>query len=151
MDLKIKKLYEDAKIPSYGSEEAAGLDLYTYLDERLRECGIWLQTESVYHNKSVYVINTGLSLELPKGTVGIIRPRSSAFRKGLMISGVLDSDFRGQVMVQVWNISNQDISLHHGDRIAQLIVMPYIKVNIEEVLELSNTIRGENGFGSTGQ
>ncbi len=142
-NVKIKKLNENAIIPTYGSEFAAGADLYACLDEPL----VIKKGETVF-------VSTGISIELPEGTAGLIYARSGlACKKGLAPAnkvGVVDSDYRGEVMVALHNHSKENYELQPGERIAQLVVTPFIKANfIEE--ELSNTKRGTGGFGSTGK
>ena len=142
-DVKIKKLNEKAIIPTYGSNDAAGADLYACLDDVL----------TVKKGETVFV-PTGISIELPKGTAGLIYARSGlACKKGLAPAnkvGVVDSDYRGEVMVALHNHSKENYELQPGERIAQLIVTPYIKANFIED-ELSDTKRGSGGFGSTGK
>lgn len=141
-DVKIKKVNEKAIIPTYGSEEAAGADLYACLDDMV----VIKKGETVF-------VPTGVAIELPKGTAGLLFARSGlASKKGLAPAnkvGVIDSDYRGEILVALHNHSKKDYELQSGERIAQLLITPYIKANfIEE--ELSDTKRGSGGFGSTG-
>ena len=143
IDVKIKKLDENAKIPTKGSVEAAGADLYA------------LCTEDITIEPSATVmIRTGIAIELPQGTVGLIYARSGiASKRGLAPAnkvGVVDNDYRGEVMVALHNHSTAPQTITNGERIAQLVVMPYYCVSFTEVDELSDTDRGEGGFGSTG-
>jgi len=142
-EIKIKKLDERATIPSYGSEYAAGFDLYAVLDEDI-----------VIKSHETVLVKTGLSMEIPIGYAGMIFARSGlATKKGLAPAnkvGVVDSDYRGEVMVALHNHSNEDQTISHGERIAQMVVMPFYKAKFIEVEELSNTERGTGGFGSTG-
>ena len=142
-EIKIKKLDERATIPSYGSEYAAGFDLYAVLDEDI-----------VIKSHETVLVKTGLSMEIPIGYAGMIFARSGlATKKGLAPAnkvGVVDSDYRGEVMVALHNHSNEDQTISHGERIAQMVVMPFYKAEFIEVEELSNTERGTGGFGSTG-
>ena len=146
VSIKVKKLDSRAVIPSCGSLCAAGSDLYALLD------GDGEVTIPAHHT---VMIHTGLSIELPEGYFGAIFARSGlATREGLRPAncvGVVDSDYRGEVMVALHNDSELPCSIKSGERVAQLVVMPYLPVAFEEVAELSDTARGEGGFGSTGK
>lgn len=136
--LKVKRLRRTAKLPTRGSEQAAGLDLYTDLSEVLTP-------------QATVVISTGIAIELPPGTVGLILDRSSMGKKGVhTFGGVIDSDYRGEIKVTLHNTNNQNIHIDDGDRIAQLVVLPIVIMQPYEVKELTTTERGSNGFGSTG-
>ena len=141
--MNIKKLKENAKIPTYGSEFAAGADLYACLDEDL--------TIEPHETK---MIPTGLAMEIPVGYAGLIYARSGlASKKGLAPAnkvGVVDSDYRGEVMVALHNHTNEEKTIEKDERIAQLVVAPFLKVDFNEVDDLDETDRGEGGFGSTG-
>jgi len=151
MEIKIKKLYEDAKLPTRADEESAGLDLYAYIKAGINED----LDEVVIEPHESYLTSTGLSMELPKGTFGAIFARSGlACKQNLRPSncvGVCDSSYRGEYMVSLHNDSNEPRTIKDGDRIAQLIVMEYPQVEITEVDELSDTERGAGGFGHTGR
>ena len=140
--LKIKKLDERAKLPTYGTVDSAGADLYAVLDNEL----------SIEPGETK-VIPTGLSMAIPKGYVGLIYARSSlGTKKGLAPAnkvGVIDADYRGEVKVVLFNQSNETQIISPEERIAQIIITPYVKVDFEEVNELSETKRGNGGFGST--
>lgn len=142
-EVKIKKLDERATIPSYGSEYAAGFDLYAVLEE-----------DVTIKSHETFLVKTGLSMEIPVGYAGMIFARSGlATKKGLAPAnkvGVVDSDYRGEVMVALHNHSNEDQTISHGERIAQMVIMPFYKAKFVEVEELSDTERGSGGFGSTG-
>lgn len=144
INLKIKKLFSDATLPTIGSLHAAGVDLYAYIPEGSVEINPYTTQK----------INTGLAMEIPNGTFGGIFARSGlATKQGLRpinCVGVVDSDYRGAVIVALYNDSDEIRTIHHGDRIAQLIIIPYLPTNIIEVEELSDTKRGTGGFGSTG-
>ena len=144
--MKIKKIYSDAKIPTKGSAEAAGLDLYAYLDE--------LESITLRPHQSV-VVNTGIAVEIPKGNFGGIYARSGlACKQGLRPAncvGVIDSDYRGEILVCLRNDSDIEQTFYNGDRIAQLVIQPYTEVELVEVDELDNTERGKGGFGSSGK
>ena len=133
----------NAKLPTRGSASAAGYDLYANTREKL----IILPHETV-------VIGTGLAFELPEGTFGAIYARSGlASKKGLRpanCTGVVDSDYRGEVKVAIHNDSTQAQEISAGERIAQLILQTYIPMTFEEVNDLGQSDRGEAGFGSTG-
>ena len=142
-NVKIKKLSEKAVIPTYGSPYSAGADLYSAMDEITIAPG-----ETV-------LVKTGLALELPIGYAGLIYARSGlASKRGLAPAnkvGVVDCDYRGEVMVALHNHSNVPQTVAAGERIAQLVIAPYIVADFEETDELSDTVRGEGGFGSTGR
>lgn len=144
MKIKIKKLNENAVIPTQGSEYAAGVDLYATPPTMSTHIPAG-QTAK---------INTGICVEIPNGYFGAIFARSGlATKRGLRPAncvGVIDSDYRGEVIVALHNDTDKCESIHVGDRIAQLVILPYLPVEFEEVDELSNTDRGEGGFGSTG-
>lgn len=141
--IKVKRLYNNAIIPTVCSEEAAGLDLHAS------------NTEPIHISPHETVkIGTGLAIQLPKRTFGAIFARSGlATKEGLSPAnkvGVIDSDYRGEVIVALHNHSNMSRIINPGERIAQLVVMPYIPVKFKEVNELDDTERGDGGFGSTG-
>jgi dUTP pyrophosphatase len=141
--LRLKKLREQAQVPQYGSAYAAGADLYACLDQPL----VAAPGETVF-------VPTGLAMEIPVGMVGLIYARSGlACKKGLAPAnkvGVIDSDYRGEIMVALYNHSREDITITSGERIAQMVITPYIYAEYEEVESLEDTVRGEGGFGSTG-
>lgn len=143
MNVNIKKLNEKAIIPTYGSEYAAGADLYACVEGEI---------EIKPH--ATAVIPTGLALELPLGYAGLIYARSGlATKKGLAPAnkvGVVDCDYRGEVKVALHNHSEAAQVISAGERIAQLVIAPYITAKFIETDELSQTVRGEGGFGSTG-
>ena len=138
-----KKLNERAKIPTYGSDFAAGADLYALCDGKI----------NISSGKSVFV-HTGLSLEIPEGLAGLIYARSGlSCRRSLAPAnkvGVVDSDYRGEIMVCLHNHGEKDEEIENGERIAQIVFTPYFAADFIESNELSDTERGENGFGSTG-
>ena len=140
---KVKKLNERAKLPTYGTEFSAGADLYALLDEPV-----------VIEPHKTVLIHTGLAMEIPAGYVGLIYARSGlASKKGLAPAnkvGVIDSDYRGEIMVTLHNHSESLATVEHGERIAQLAIVPFLKAEFELVDELSDTVRGAGGFGSTG-
>jgi dUTP pyrophosphatase len=143
-NVNIKKLNPNATIPTYGSEYAAGADLYACIEESL----------TIAPGETV-LVKTGLAMELPIGYAGLIYARSGlASKRGLAPAnkvGVIDSDYRGEVMVALHNHSNIAQSIEPNERIAQLVITPYIKGIFSETDDLSDTVRGEGGFGSTGK
>jgi len=144
LPMKYKKLDMRAKEPTQGSKEAAGYDLY----------GLVLGDELEILPHTTVKIGTGIAIELPPCTFGAIFARSGlATKQGLRPAncvGVIDSDYRGEVIVALHNDTNQIQVIHSGDRIAQLTVLPYMQVKLVEAEELSDSIRGNGGFGSTG-
>lgn len=143
MRVNIKKLNENAVVPSYGSEYAAGADLYACLDNDV----------TVAPHETV-MIPTGIAMELPIGYAGFIYARSGlASKKGLAPAnkvGVVDCDYRGEVKVALHNHSSIPQTVSCGERVAQLVVAPYITAEFKECETLSDTVRGAGGFGSTG-
>lgn len=142
IDLKIKKLSDKAVLPSYGSEFAAGADLYSAEDEIIIKSG------------ETRLVHTGLAMQIPEGYVGLIYARSGiATKRGLAPAnkvGVIDSDYRGEIMVSIFNHSAETQTIAAGERVAQIVITPYLTVNYIEADELDDTLRGEGGFGSTG-
>lgn len=142
--IRVKKLNENAILPTYGSLEAAGADLYACLDESL----------VIQPGRSVFV-PTGLAMEIPKGYAGLIYARSGlACKRGLAPAnkvGVVDSDYRGEFMVVLHNHGSAAQEIAHGERIAQLVITPVYTPGFTEVSELTNTGRSAGGFGSTGK
>ena len=142
--MRVKKLRENAMIPTYGSPDAAGADLYACLDADV----------TIEPGKTVF-IPTGLAMEVPKGYAGLIYARSSmGTKRGLAPAnkvGVVDSDYRGEVMVALHNHGQQSQVVAHGERIAQLLVTPVLAPAFEECDDLTDTQRGTGGFGSTGR
>lgn len=141
MKVNVKKLHRCAKLPVYGSEFAAGADLYA-----AEGCEIGAGETAFVH--------TGIAIELPAGTVGLVYARSGlACKQDLAPAnkvGVIDCDYRGEVMVALHNHGKTARVVAAGDRIAQLVIAPYYTAQFEEQEELSQTVRGEGGFGSTG-
>lgn len=145
MEIKIKKLNEKAVLPSRGSVSAAGYDLYTCLEND--------SIEIAPHTTEK--IGTGLSIAVPDGYFGAIFARSGiATKEGLRPAncvGVADSDYRGEYIVALHNDSCVTRTVKNGDRIAQLVIMPFLSVEFIEAEELDETVRGAGGFGSTGK
>lgn len=140
--VRVKKLRENAVLPSYGSDYAAGADLYA------------CNAVTVEPGATEFV-QTGLALEVPAGYAGLVYARSGlACKKGLAPAnkvGVIDADYRGEIMVALYNHSFQAVEIEPGERVAQLVITPYLTAVFEETEELSDTVRGEGGFGSTGR
>ena len=142
--VNIKKLNENATIPTYGSEFSAGADLYALADEPI-----------VIAPHVTVLVHTGVAMEIPTGYVGLVFARSGLATKRALAPankvGVIDSDYRGEIMVALHNHSAQPQTIAPFERIAQLVVMPYLSVEFEETDKLDETARGEGGFGSTGK
>ena len=141
--IRFKKLDEKAKMPYYGSEYAAGADLYACMEEPLT---IAAGTTEFVH--------TGLAMEIPVGLVGLVYARSGlACKMGLAPAnkvGVIDSDYRGEIMVALHNHAAEDITIEPGERVAQMVIAPYVFAQYEEAEELEDTVRGDGGFGHSG-
>lgn len=142
-NIKIKKLNENAVVPTYGSEFSAGADLYACISE-----------ETFINSGETKLVPTGIAMEIPVGYAGFIYARSGlASKKGLAPAnkvGVVDSDYRGEIMVALHNHSNEDKSVEVNERIAQLVIAPFLKAKFNETETLDETSRGAGGFGSTG-
>ena len=143
MKVKFKKLCANATVPTYGSPYAAGADLYACID-----------AQEVIKAGETKLIKTGIAIELPVGYAAFIYARSGlASKRGLAPAnkvGVVDCDYRGEVMVALHNHSSADQTIDPQERIAQMVIAPYITAEFEEACELSDTVRGAGGFGSTG-
>ena len=139
----ISKL-KDFDIPSYQTDEAAGVDLSASIENSIK-IRPWERE----------IIPCGISIAMPKGLEAQIRPRSGlAFKHGITIlntPGTIDSDYRGEIKVIIYNHSGDDFIIKNGDRIAQMMLTPIIKIELEETNDLPETIRGKGGFGSTGK
>lgn len=137
------KLDERASVPTYGSLYAAGADLRAICDEPI----------TIEPHKTV-LMHTGIAMEIPEGLVGLVYARSGlATKRGLAPAncvGVIDSDYRGEIMVALHNYSDTAQTIEHGERVAQLVIAPYVTATYVECESLSDTVRGEGGFGSTG-
>lgn len=136
MEVKVKKLRENAVIPSYA---------------RLGDAGLDLTATSKSEDGCIVTYGTGLAFEIPEGYVGLVFPRSSVYKTSMMMTncvGVVDSGYRGEVMVKFTaGVHEYEV----GDRVAQLIIMPYPKIELVEADELSETERGAGGYGHTGR
>ena len=144
LKIKIKKLDERAIIPVYGTEFSAGADLCALLDAPV-----------VINPGETVFIHTGLAMAIPEGFVGLNFARSGmAAKRGLAPAnkvGVIDSDYRGELMVALHNHGDAPQTVEHGDRVAQICFVPYFKAAFDTCDELPETVRGEGGFGSTGK
>lgn len=142
--IRVKKLNENAVIPTYGSAEAAGADLYACLSEPI-----------TVQPGDVAWVGTGIALEVPKGCAGLVYARSGmACKRGLAPAnkvGVVDSDYRGEITVVLLNHGSQPQTIMPGERIAQFVITPVLTPEYEEVADLDETDRGIGGFGSTGK
>lgn len=140
MDVKIKKLVKEAVIPRYAKDGDAGMDL---------------TATSVWHDDDGNICyGTGIAMEIPKGFVGLVFPRSSNAKKDLLLSnsvGVIDSGYRGQITLKFKSCIGTNNIYNIGDRVGQIIIMPYPKIEFVEVEELSETERGIGGYGSSGR
>ncbi|MCK4537068.1 MAG: dUTP diphosphatase [Desulfuromonadales bacterium] len=141
--LRVKKLRENAILPAYMTEHAAGMDLHAALDEPL-----------VVAPGERILVPTGLALEIPPGFEGQVRPRSGlALKKGISLPnspGTIDADYRGEVGIIIINLGSEPATFEAGDRIAQLIIAPVERVSLLEVVDLEETPRNSGGFGHTG-
>lgn len=145
MNIKVKKLRENARLPFRATCASAGADLFACIDEKI-----------VLKAGERTLVPTGIAIEIPSGNYGgFVFPRSSVASKfGVSLSncvGVIDSDYRGEVKIAVINHGNESFVIENGDRIAQLVIMPVENAFFSEADELSETKRGEGGFGSTGK
>lgn len=140
MKLKIQKLDKNAKIPSYAHEGDAGLDLFALNKTEIKK-------------GDFFAIPTGISMEIPKGYVGLIWDKSGlSINNGLkVLGGVIDSGYRGEIKVGMINLGNSNHVFESGDKISQILIQKIERVDIQEGLELSKTKRGKGGFGSTGR
>ena len=142
--IRVKILRSGAKLPTYGSQEAAGADLYACLEEPV----------TIAPGKSAF-ISTGIALEVPRGCAGLIYARSGmACKRGLAPAnkvGVVDSDYRGEILVALYNHGDVSQTVEHGERIAQFVITPVLAPAYETAVELSDTARNTGGFGSTGK
>ena len=142
--IRVKILKQGAKLPTYGSAEAAGADLYACLESPV-----------TLEPGATAFVPTGIALEVPKGCAGLIYARSGmACKRGLAPAnkvGVIDSDYRGEIRVVLLNHGKSPQTVEHGERVAQFLVTPVLTPSYEEVSELTDTDRGAGGFGSTGK
>ena len=144
MKLRVKKLDTRAIIPTYGTEYSAGADLYALLDAPI---------EIPPHTTAV--LGTGIAIEIPEGSCGLVFARSGmGVKRGLAPAnkvGVIDADYRGEIRVALHNHTEASATVEPNERVAQLAIVPFLKADFDEVSELSETVRGAGGFGSTGR
>jgi len=140
MQLKIKKLREDAKLSTKGHPGDAGIDFYSIEDV-------------IFPPKEARDVFSGVAIEIPEGFVGLVWDKSSiAFKKGLKtMGGVIDSGYRGEMLFRLFNTGDSEVIMKKGDKVAQMIIQKFEDCDVVESEELSNTVRGEQGFGSTGK
>lgn len=142
--IQIKRLNSEVKIPSYKTQGSSGMDLMAFLKDPV-----------TIKPKSSELISTGIAVAIPEDTEIQIRPRSGLAAKSnisvLNTPGTIDSDYRGELKIILYNHGADDFVVNNGDRIAQMVLMPVLKATFEEVENLPNTIRGTGGFGSTGK
>ncbi len=139
MELKVKKIHPDAKLPQYSHKGDAGLDLFSSVD-------------CVLQKGEVRPVPTGIKVVIPKGNVGLIWDKSGISLKGAhRLAGVIDSGYRGEVRVVMVNLGADAFVIEKGMKIAQLLIQPVVEIEVTEVEELEETSRGESGFGSTGK
>ena len=140
----IKKLNPKAELPKYKTEGSSGMDLMALIEKPIK-----------IKPQSSALISTGLSIAIPEDTEVQIRPRSGLAAKSsisvLNTPGTIDSDYRGEIKIILFNHGKEEFTINNKDRIAQMILMPVLKAEFEEVEELPKTIRGSGGFGSTGK
>jgi|TARA_X000001036_G_scaffold439430_1_gene490564 dUTP pyrophosphatase len=139
----IKKFSTDVKLPRYETKGSSGMDISAFINEKI-----------LISPKKSSLIPTGIALSIPKGFEAQIRPRSGLAAKNnitiLNTPGTIDSDYRGEVKIILFNLGTDNFVVENGDRIAQMVICPIIQAEFEEVEDLSNTVRGKDGFGSTG-
>ena len=140
----VKKLHPQVKLPTYKTEGSSGMDLMAFIDKPIK-----------ISPKTSELIPTGLSVAIPEDLEIQIRPRSGlAANLGISVlntPGTIDSDYRGEIKIILFNHSKKEFIVNNNDRIAQMVLMPVLKVDFEEVDELPDTLRGSGGFGSTGK
>jgi len=140
----IKKLDPSINLPEYKTIGASGMDLVAFLNKPIN-----------LKPKTSFLVPTGLSVAFPEDYEIQIRPRSGLAAKNnisvLNTPGTIDSDYRGEIKVIIFNHGNNDFNINNGDRIAQMVLTPVVKMDLEEVQDLPKTIRGKDGFGSTGK
>ena len=143
MKLKIKKVNEKAQLPTRGSEKAAGIDMYACIDEPI----------TIIPGETK-MFGSGIACDFPEGYFGMIVPRSSVgIKRHLNIpqgAAIIDEDYKGEIMLAFYNHGNQAQEICPGERLAQMILLPYVLFDIEETDKLSESERGEGGIGSTG-
>jgi len=138
MKLKVKRIHKEAKLPTYGLQGDAGMDLFSAEDILLEK------------GKAIPV-PTGIQVAVPEGHVGLVWDKSGISLKGVhRLAGVIDSGYRGEIKVVMINLGEEPFVINKGKKIAQMLIQPVLSVEIEETRDLGDTIRGGGGFGSTG-
>ena len=144
INLNIQILNNAKGEPEYGSTEASGLDLKAGIDNQI-----------IIKRNEFFVVPTGIIIEIPKGYEAQVRPRSGlAAKNGISVlntPGTIDSDYRGEIKIILFNHGKKEFTVNNNDRIAQMVLMPILKIEFKEVDELPETLRGSGGFGSTGK
>jgi dUTP pyrophosphatase len=139
MEIKVKRIHKDAKLPCYGHVGDAGLDLFSVM-------------ECVLKGGEARAISTGIQVAVPDGYVGLIWDKSGISLQNIhRLAGVVDSGYRGEIKVVLANLSKEAFSIEKGRKIAQMLIQPIVKVKVVDSEVLDETSRGENGFGSTGK
>lgn len=153
ISVPVKRLTETAKIPTYGSAEAAGMDLYVDLSGMTGFVDNPDGVEFTLYAGQRALLQTNIGVEIPTGYYGNIEPRSGlAFKHGIQVlGGIIDSDYRKSIGVILLNTGKENIKFKHHDRIAQMVIKPHMTAHLHEVEELSETVRDGGGFGSTGR
>ena len=140
----VKKLNSNVKIPEYKTTGSSGVDLMAFIDKEIR-----------ISPNSLKIIPTGLSIAIPEDLEIQIRPRSGLAAKSMIsvlnTPGTIDSDYRGELKIILFNHGNKDFIVNNNDRVAQMVLTPILKMELEEVDQLPESIRGSGGFGSTGK
>ena len=141
LPMQVKRLRSSALLPTYATAGAAGLDL--------RAC---IEVSLDLEPGSINLVPSGIAVAVPEGYVGLVRDRSGMAKRGVLtLAGVIDSDYRGEILVAVHNAAASAIRIEPGDRVAQMLVIPCPHVEVEEVQDLPESERGAGGFGSTGR
>jgi dUTP pyrophosphatase len=136
--LRVHRISENAKLPTYGHPGDAGLDLFSSVEYQLKA-------------GEVYPVPTGIKIAVPDGFVGLVWDKSGISLKGVhRLAGVIDSGYRGEVKVVLINLGREPFSISRGMKVAQLLIQPVVTVKVVDTEDLEDTSRGENGFGSTG-
>lgn len=139
MELKVRRIHKDAKLPSYGHVGDAGLDLFSVM-------------ECVLKGGEARAISTGIQVAIPEGYVGLIWDKSGISLKNIhRLAGVVDSGYRGEIKVVLANLNTEAFSVEKGMKIAQMLIQPIVRVKVVDCEVLDDTSRGQNGFGSTGK
>tara|TARA_B110000967_G_scaffold5765_1_gene5759 strand:+ start:986 stop:1426 length:441 start_codon:yes stop_codon:yes gene_type:complete len=141
--IQIKKLSSSVSTPKYETPGSSGMDIAAYIENKI-----------IINPGEKAIVSTGFSIAIPKGFEVQIRPRSGlAAKKNITVlntPGTIDADYRGEIKVILINLGKEKFTIENGERIAQMVVCPVVQANLEEVIELPNTLRGSSGFGSTG-